>query len=103
MTYLSPSQIRSLAETATTAAAYLDACDNGAKFVRLDPSYYKACGNLLTTIFATLDAAESLPDLLNQSPAARNAAESLEMAHHLEISRSGYYPQLSAILTRASI
>jgi hypothetical protein len=103
MTYLSPSQLRSLAETATTAAAYLDACDNGAKFVRLDPAYYQSCARLLTTIFAVTDVAHALPDLLSQSPSARNAVESLEMEHHLGISRYGYYPQLAAILTRASV
>ncbi len=103
MTYLSPSQIRSLAETSTTAAAYLDACDNGAKFVRLDPAYYQACARLLTTIFTVIDAAETFPDLLSRSPAARNAAESLDMEYHIMISRTGYYPQLSAILARASV
>ncbi|NTV72467.1 MAG: hypothetical protein HGA71_20290 [Azonexaceae bacterium] len=103
MTYLSPSQIRSLAETSTTAAAYLDACDNGARFVQLDPAYYQACARLLTTIFTVVDAAETFPDLLSRSPAARNAAESQEMEHHIRISRTGYYPQLAAILARASV
>jgi hypothetical protein len=102
MTYLSPSQLRSLAETSTTAAAYLDACDNGARFVRLDPAYYQACARLLKTIFAVTDAANIFPDLLSQSPAARNAADSLEMEHHIRISRTGYYPRLAAILTRVS-
>jgi hypothetical protein len=103
MTYLSPSQLRSLVETATTVAAYLDACDNGAKFVRLDPTYYQACARLLTTIFAVVDAAHAFPDLLNQSPAARNAADSLQIERHLEICRNGYYPLLAIILTRASV
>jgi hypothetical protein len=103
MTYLSPSQIRSLAETSTTAAAYLDACDSGAKFVRLDPAYYQACARLLATIFSVIDVQKALPDLLNQSPAARSAAESLEMERYLRISRTGYYPELAAILTRASV
>jgi len=102
MTYLSPSQIRSLAETSATAATYLDACDNGAKFVRLDPAYYQACARLLTSIFTVIDAADAFPDLLSQSPSARSTAESLEMEHHLRISRTGYYPRLAAILARAS-
>ncbi len=103
MTYLSPSQLRSLAITATTAATYLDACDNGATFVRLDPAYYQACARLLTTIFAVVDAARAFPDLLSQSPSARNAADSLEMELHLGIGRNAHYPQLATILTRASV
>lgn len=103
MTHLSSSQIRSLAETSTTAAAYLDACDNGAKFVRLDPTYYQACARLLMSIFSVVDAATTFPDLLSRSPSARNAAESLEMEHHIRISRTGHYPRLAAILARASV
>jgi hypothetical protein len=103
MTHLSPSQIRSLAETSATAANYLDACDNGAKFVRLDPAYYQTCARLLTTIFTVVDSADTFTDLLSRSPSARNAAESLEMEHHLRISRTGYYPRLAAILARASV
>lgn len=103
MTYLSPSQLKSLAVTATTAATYLDACDNGAKFVRLDPAYYQACARLLKTIFTVADTAHAFPDLLSQSPSARSTVESQEMEHHLRISRSGYYPELAAILTRASV
>jgi hypothetical protein len=103
MTNLSPSQFRSLAETSTTAAAYLDACDNGAKFVRLDPAYYQACARLLTTVFAFVDAAKTFPDLLNQSPAARNAAESLKMERQIRSSCAGYYPQLAVALKRAAV
>lgn len=103
MTNLSPSQLRSLAETSTTAAAYLDACDNGAKFVRLDPAYYQACARLLTTVFAFVDAAKTFPDLLNQSPAARNAAESLKMERQIRSSCAGYYPQLAVALKRAAV
>lgn len=103
MIYLSPNQIKSLAETSATAAAYLDACDSGAKFVRLDPAYYQACARLLTTIFTVVNAAETFPDLLSRSPSARNAAESLEIEYHILISRTGYYPRLAAILARASV
>lgn len=103
MAYSSPSQIRSLAESATTAATYLDACDNGARFVRVDPAYYQACGRLLTTIFAAVDPASAFPDLLSQSSSARNAAEALEMERRLASNQSIYYPQLAAILSRASV
>jgi hypothetical protein len=103
MTYISPNQIKSLAETSATAASYLDACDSGAKFVQLDPTYYQACARLLTSIFSVVDAAKTFPDLLSRSPSARNAVESLKMEHQLRISRTGYYPRLAAILARASV
>ena len=72
MSYLNQAQIRSLASTAASAAAYLDTCDNGAQFARLDPAYYQACARVLTTIFAVVDVQDAFPDLLSQSPAARN-------------------------------
>ena len=49
MLQLSQTDLSTLEATATTAAAYLDSCDSGAKFVRLDPTYYQACGRLLRT------------------------------------------------------
>jgi len=103
MSYLNQAQISSLAGTATSAAAYLDTCDSGARFVRLDPAYYQACARLLTTIFSVVDAAEAFPDLLSQSPAARNALESLQMERQIRSSCAGYYPQLSVILKRAAV
>ena len=89
-----------LQETATTAATYLDACDAGARSVRLDPAYYKACGHLLLTIFTATDAASAFPRLLEHSPAAREAAESVEIARRIGISRLGYYPQLTVAMNR---
>ena len=103
MSYLNQAQISSLAGTATSAAAYLDTCDSGARFARLDPAYYQACARLLTTIFSVLDAREAFPDLLSQSPAARNALECLQMERQIRSSCVGYYPQLSLILKRAAV
>ena len=102
MFQLSQANLSSLEVTATTAAAYLDACDGGAKSVRLDPAYYQACGSLLTSIFSVVAAGEAFPDLLERSPAARDAAESVAMSQHLALSRLTYYPLLSVVLHRAS-
>ncbi|MBS1143261.1 MAG: hypothetical protein H6R14_667 [Proteobacteria bacterium] len=102
MSHISQSQLQSLAESASKAAAYLDACDNGGQFVRLDPAYYQSCGRLLSTVFNLVDPERVFPELIKQSPSARNALEALEMERLLGISRSGYYPELAAILTRAS-
>lgn len=98
----SRSNLSTLEETATTAAAYLDACDGGARFVRLDPAYYRACGNLLMTIFSVANAATAFPNLLAQSAAARDIAESVEIGRRIQFSLPGYYPQLAVILNRAS-
>jgi hypothetical protein len=103
MSYLNPTQIASLADSATTAAAYLDACDNGARFNRLDAAYYQACARLLTTIFTALDARLHLPDLLSQSPAARNTLECLHIERQLRTSCAGYYPELAVVLQRAAV
>jgi len=103
MSYLTPAQISSLAVSATSAAAYLDTCDSGAQFARLDPAYYLACARLLTTIFSVVDVREAFPDLLSQSPAARNTLECLQMERQLRNSCAGYYPQLAVILQRAAV
>lgn len=103
MSHLSQTDINTLEATAGTAAAYLDACDSGAKFIRLDPAYYRACGHLLTTIFSVTNAATSFPALLEHSAAAREIAESVEIGRRIEISRLGYYPQLTVILNRAAV
>ena len=103
MSYMNQAQIRSLASTAASAAAYLDTCDNGAQFARLDPAYYQACARVLTTIFAVVDVQEAFPDLLSQSPAARNTLECLQMERQIRSSCAGYYPQLAVILQRAAV
>lgn len=102
MPNLSQKNLCALEATARTAASYLDACDGGARYVRLDPAYYQACGNLLMTIFTAIDANRYFPDLMDESAAAREAVRSLEMTQHLNISRLAYYPQLAAILGRAA-
>lgn len=102
MSHLSPTELRSLEASATTAAAYLDACDSGARFVHLEPEYYRTCGNLLTTIFSATDARITFPGLLAQSAAAREIAENIEIGRRIGISRLGYYPQLSAVINRVS-
>ncbi len=103
MTYLSPTDVSALEETAMTAADYLDACDARAKTVRLDPTYYKACGNLLMKIFLVANARQNFPELLERSSAARDVAESVEIGRRIKLSRLGYYPELSLILNRASL
>lgn len=103
MSHLTLTDLSALESTATTVAAYLDACDSGAKFVRLDPTYYQACGNLLLRIFSVVSPYEAFPGLVARSGAAREVAEAVEIGHKIEVSRLGYYPQLAAILSRASV
>ncbi|MDZ4313712.1 MAG: hypothetical protein U0989_02885 [Azonexus sp.] len=103
MSDLSQSNLNSLEMTARTAAAYLDACDGGAKYIRLDPDYYKACGKLLMTLFSAVDAAHAFPNLAEESAAARDVIKSIEIGRHLEISRLAYYPELAIIMNRASV
>ncbi len=98
----SPSALVALAATANTAAAYIDACDSGAQHVRLDPAYYQSCGMLLYKIFSMLDARQAFPSLLEQSAAARDVAESIQINRRLEVSMLGYYPRLSALLQRVA-
>lgn len=97
-----PSQLSSLETTAATAAAYLDACDIGARHVRLDPQHYLACGDLLLRIFGLVEARQAFPALLDQSAAARETAESVEIARHLAVSRLCFYPELAALMGRIS-
>jgi hypothetical protein len=73
---------------AASAADYLDACDCGDHDGRLDPHYYRACGELLTKILA-LDGAEvTFAELLARSPAAREIAESIALGQRLIAERS---------------
>lgn len=101
-TSLSPSQIKSLAVAACTAATYLDACDGGARHVRLDPGYYRACGGLLLALFSACDPVRDFPELLERSAAAREVLESLRIGRRLEISLGGYFPELAALLNRTT-
>jgi hypothetical protein len=103
MTYLSQTDVSALEVTAMTAADYLDACDAGAKTVRLDPAYYQACGNLLMKIFLVANAHQNFPELLERSISARDIAESVEIGSRIKFSRLGYYPELSVVLNRASL
>ena len=100
MSKLSQNDLTTLEQTATTAAAYLDACDNGAKSVRLDPDYYQACGRLLLAIFSAYDAERSFPSLVRQSASAREMADSLEIGRRIDVSLLAYYPQLATLLNR---
>jgi len=103
MTYFTPDNIESLAVSAISAAAYLDACDDGAKTVRLDPSYYLACGKVLRQIFSLLDPGLYFPILLKHSAAACDVAESVQISRRIGVSRLCYYPELSAVLNRAAV
>lgn len=103
MTLFTPDTIESLAVSAIRAAAYLDACDDGARAVRLDPRYYQACGKVLREIFGLLDPQQHFPVLLEQSAAAREIAEALRIGRLIGISRLGYYPELTVVLNRAAV
>jgi hypothetical protein len=103
MSHFNADNIESLTVTAINAASYLDACDEGAKTVRLDAGYYQACGRVLREIFVLLDPHLNFPILLEHSPAARDVAESLKISRRIEISRRGYFPELATVLHRAAI
>lgn len=103
MSLFTPAQMASLEATATTAASYLDACDNGSRFVRLDPMHYRTCGELLAKIFDLVDARQAFPELLQQSAAAAELAESMEIGRHIAISRLVFYPELAALINRITV
>ena len=67
-----------------------------------DPGYYQSCGALLYKIFTMVDAKANFPSLIEQSAAARDVAESVQIERRLEVSLAGYYPQLSVLLHRVS-
>lgn len=98
----SQSALISLAATASTAAAYLDACDSGARHVRLDPDYYRNCGILLLRIFSMVDAKVVFPELIEQSAAAREVVDSVLIEHRLQISTLGCYPELAVLMHRVT-
>lgn len=102
MSNFNQQDLDSLGASASTAAAYLDACDEGAKAVQLDPAYYMACGNLLKQIFSLLDAYNDFPRLLEHSVAARDVAESIRIGYKIETSRLSFYPELSVLMNRAA-
>lgn len=102
MSYFTPTQLASLEATATTAASYLDVCDSGTKHIRLDPAHYRTCGELLARIFNLVDARQAFPMLLQQSVAAREMAESIEIGRHIAISRLVFYPELTALINRVA-
>ena len=102
MFQFSQSNLASLNATASSAAAYLDACDEGALQVRLDPAYYLACGTLLMQIFTLIDGYKTLPVLLAHSAAARDVAAAIKIGLQIETSRLGFYPELSVLMNRAA-
>lgn len=102
MTFCSQMDIESLAATATRAATYVDDCDNGARNVRLDPRYYQACSNVLMQIFTVCEAGHHFPVLLEHSPAAREVAESLQIARQINANRALHCPELESILQRGA-
>ncbi|MGE5470478.1 MAG: hypothetical protein ACM3X0_06760 [Bacteroidota bacterium] len=102
MAHFSEIDVESLGATASCAAAYLDDCDEGSEGVRLDPAYYQACGNLLKQIFILVDAWACFPRLMEHSAAAREVAETLKISHRIEISRLGFYPELTVLMNRVT-
>ena len=94
--------LQALETTAVTSAAYLDACDLGAQHCRLDAEYYRACGDLLMRIFSLVDGEKVFPYLFEHSAAAREVVDSIQMAHRIEVSRLGFYPELAVLLDRVT-
>lgn len=95
-----PDIVESLGGSAASAAAYLDACDEGLPGAGFDPRYYQACGKLLMTAFSLVDASHAFPGLLEKSPAAREVAESIAIGNRLAHDGRAYSPQLEALLSR---
>lgn len=83
---------------AATAAAYLDACDEGMPGAAFDPIYYKACAGLLMTVLALQDANELFSELLKRSASAREVAETIALGKELETKRHGTCLPLDALL-----
>lgn len=75
--------LAALEATAAATAAYLDTCDSGAAGEQLDPGYYRACGELLTSLFQLVDAERDFPALLLRSPAAREVADAVLCARQI--------------------
>lgn len=96
------STLNAFKATAANAAGYLDACDLGLAGEKFDPDYYRACGHLLSKVFMLFDPERHFQDLLAESPAAREMAESLIIAHRIELSRVGFYPELAVLMQRAA-
>nr|MBL8410173.1 hypothetical protein [Dechloromonas sp.] len=102
MSHFSQSNLNTLEVSARSAAAYLDACDNGAKYTRLDPGYYQACAKLLLAIFSVVDAAHAFPGLVEESAAARDIVKTIEMGRRIQLSRIAYFPEMTVVINRAS-
>lgn len=102
MSYFTQDNLTALEATATTAAAYVDACDAGALFVRLDPAYYRSCGSLLIKIISIVNASTDFPSLLAKSAAARDVAESIQIGRRMELNSRVFYPELSVLLDRVA-
>lgn len=92
--------LRALEAVAHTSAAYLDACDAGAPTQRLDPGYYRACGDLLARAFALEGAEQNFRALREGSAAAREIADAVQLGQRLETGRQRAYPLLAALLSR---
>ena len=102
MPYFSRGDLTALEATATTAATYLDACDTGAFFVRLDPAHYLACASLLTKILFLLNADKDFSSLTEQSAAAHEISESIQIGQRIELNSQVFYPELTVLLNRAA-
>jgi len=100
MSYFTRDNLTALEATATTAATYLDACDAGALFVRLDPAYYRACGSLLTKILSLVNASRDFPLLFERSAAARDISASIQIGLRIELNSRLFYPELTILLNR---
>jgi len=102
MSHFTRDNLTALEATAKTAATYLDACDAGASFVRLDPAHYIACGSLLTNILSLVNSSGDFPSLLEHSAAAREISESIQIGQRIELNSPVFYPELKILLNRAA-
>ena len=99
MFYFSQSTIKAFEATASSAAAYMDACDSGA-LQPVDSAYYQSCGALLAKIFSLVDPHSGFPGLLDNSFAAREVAEAMLIAKRLKGNCRVFYPELAELLDK---
>ena len=97
---ISLEHFEALQESAVAAASYLDRCERRRPERQIDAACYQRCADLLSKIFSVLDPWQAFPVLMAESPAARETAEAILIARHLEVSRLFYYPELTVVINR---
>lgn len=100
MSLPSSNLVSSFGAPAASAAAYLDACDEGMPAAACDPGYYKACAGLLTAVLALQDANELFPELLSRSASAQEVAGTIALGRELAARRAGSCAPLDELLRK---